>query len=304
MLMAKGLLQNRNFIFITALLLGLFIPGAAPAMRRFILPALGLTMILSTMDIGNEIFRNPRRLIRPALIGIVMNYLLLGGLIIALGTLIIDDEKIMAGVVLLAAAPPAIAIIPFSDFLGGNKDLSLTATIGAYIGGLAIIPLIAWLLLRPGVFDPMVLLAAVIELIVIPLVVSRIMIRKKWNTTIAPWKGTITNWSFFLIMYTLVGLNSQVFLSLQPLLLAVAVIPFSTNFILGLVIEGAGRILKTAPPTRTSLVLLGTLKNQGMAGGLALALFGREAAIPAAVCTASMIIYVIWLDMVQVKEKS
>ncbi|MDP3097247.1 MAG: hypothetical protein Q8M86_04815, partial [Syntrophales bacterium] len=48
--------------------------------------------------------------------------------------------------------------------------------------------------------------------------------------------------------------------------------------------------------TRTSLVLLGTLKNQGMAGGIALTMFSQEAALPAAVSTIVMIVYIIWLD--------
>ena len=299
----KGLLQNRNFIFSLALLLGVFAPGRAQMLRPLILPVLGLTMILSTMDIRNDTFRNPRGLFGPALIGILMNYLLLGGIILAIGALFIKEDPIRNGVILLAAAPPAAAVIPFSDFLKGDKRLSLTGTIGAYIGGLVIIPLMALVLLSPGVFDPTVLVIAVVELIVIPLIASRILIWKNWNEKISPWKGTITNWSFFLIMYTLVGLNSSVFRNLSPVLLTVSLIPLSTNFILGLIIDGTGRVFHLTQPVRTSLVLLGTLKNQGMAGGLALALFGKEAAIPAAVCTISMIVYVIWLDLIQGQKK-
>jgi predicted Na+-dependent transporter len=48
--------------------------------------------------------------------------------------------------------------------------------------------------------------------------------------------------------------------------------------------------------TRTSLILLGTLKNQGLSSGLALTLFGNEAAIPSTVSTIIMIGYIIWLD--------
>jgi BASS family bile acid:Na+ symporter len=283
----------------TALALGLFLPQAAPIMRLLILPALAVAMIISTMDIGNDIFRHPRKLLWPALLGIVMNYLLLGGIIIALGAVLLRDEKLWAGVVLLAAVPPAVAVIPFSGFLKGNGELSLIGTIGGYIGGLVVMPLLAFTLLSPDAFDPLKLLVVILELIILPLVISRFLIWNGWNRKIAPWKGEITNWSFFLIMYTLVGLNSDVFLSLQPVLLAVAVIPLATNFILGLLIEWGGRIFRIAPPTRTSLVLLGTLKNQGMAGGLALTLFGKEAAISAAVSTISMILYIIWLDMVQ-----
>ena len=44
-----------------------------------------------------------------------------------------------------------------------------------------------------------------------------------------------------------------------------------------------------------SLVLQGTLKNQGIAGGLAIALFEKEAALPSAIYSISMILYIMWL---------
>ena len=299
MLVLNRLLRNRNVLFPVALALGLFIPQAAPLTSHLVLPALALTMIISTMEISNDLFSRPRQLLLPALIGIGMNYVLLSGVIITLGAILLKDEKLWRGIVLLAAVPPAIAVIPFSVFLDGNKDLSLIGTVGAYMGGLVVMPLIAFALLSPAAFDPIRLLVAVFELIILPLLISRFMISKKLSKNVAPWKGGITNWSFFLIMYTLVGLNSDVFLSMQPALLTIAVIAISTNFILGSLIEWIGRIFKIAPRTRTGLVLLGTLKNQGMAGGLALTIFGKEAAIPAAVFTASMIVYIVWLDLLQ-----
>ncbi len=47
------LLSNRNFIFITALALGLFAPRHASSLRPLIMPSLALTMALSTMGISN-----------------------------------------------------------------------------------------------------------------------------------------------------------------------------------------------------------------------------------------------------------
>lgn len=299
MLILKRLLRNRNVLFPVALTLGLLLPQAASLASHLVLPALALTMIISTMEIGNDIFSRPRQLLLPAFIGIVMNYVLLSGVIITLGALLLRDEKLWRGIVLLAAVPPAIAVIPFSVFLDGNKDLSLIGTVGAYMGGLVVMPLITFTLLSPAAFDPIRLLVAVFELIILPLLISRFMISEKLNKNVAPWKGGITNWSFFLIMYTLVGLNSNVFLSMQPVLLTIAIIAISTNFILGYLIEWISKIFKISPSTRTGLVLLGTLKNQGMAGGLALTIFGKEAAIPAAVFTASMIVYIVWLDLLQ-----
>ena len=57
-----------------------------------------------------------------------------------------------------------------------------------------------------------------------------------------------------------------------------------------------GRWRRLDRATLTSLVLLGTLKNYGIAGGLALTLFSRKTALPATVSSVFMIVYIIWLD--------
>jgi hypothetical protein len=73
----KNLLRNRNVILLSALAGGLFFPFAVPVTRHFILPALALTMSISTMEVDNKVFRSPRVILFPALLGIVMNYILL-----------------------------------------------------------------------------------------------------------------------------------------------------------------------------------------------------------------------------------
>jgi len=52
-----------------------------------------------------------------------------------------------------------------------------------------------------------------------------------------------------------------------------------------------------------SLVLQGTLKNQGISGGLAIALFAKEAAVPSAIYSIFMIFYIIWLDWQKIKTR-
>lgn len=46
-------------------------------------------------------------------------------------------------------------------------------------------------------------------------------------------------------------------------------------------------------------MLLDTMKNQGIAGGLALSLFSRESALPAAVFKIIMFLFFIWMDIRQ-----
>ena len=187
-------------------------------------------------------------------------------------------------------------MIPFSGFLKGNGPLSLIGTVGAYLGALAIMPLIAVGLLRSTAFDPLQLFMVTLELIVLPLCVSRVLIRKGWRERITPYRGTVTNWSFFVVLYTLIGLNRNIILGQTSALLPVVAIAIFTTFILGFLIDWIGSLFHLPRDTRMSLVLLGTLKNQGMAGGIALTMFSQEAALPAAVSTMVMIVYTIWLD--------
>jgi bile acid:Na+ symporter, BASS family len=292
----KTLLRNRNGIFFLAMVTGLLLPEAAPVTRHLILPALALAMALSTMEIENEIFIRPRSLLFPALLGIIMSYIILGNILIGLSALLIRDEALWTGFVLLAAAPPAVAVIPFSGFLRGNGPLSLIGTVGAYLGALVIMPLIALTLLSSAAFDPLKLLMITLELIVLPLAFSRLLIRKGWKERIEPYRGTAVNWSFFTVLYTMVGLNRDVLLGQTWSLLPVASISLLSMFLLGFLIDWVCGLFHIPKETRTSLVLLGTLKNQGLSSGLALTLFSQEAAIPSTVSTMIMIGYIIWLD--------
>ncbi len=292
----KKILRNRNVIFLFALAAGLLLPYAVPVTRHLVLPALGLAMVLSMMDITSDLFLRPRSLFFPALLGIIMNYVILGNVIIGISALLIRDEMLWTGFVLLAAAPPAVAVVPFSGFLRGNGALSLIGTVGAYLGALVIIPLISLKLLGSASFDPYKLLVILLELIVLPYAVSRLLIQRGWNNRIEPSRGAITNWSFFLVLYTMIGLNHSIIFSRPTTLLTVAFISIITTFILGFFIDWVCSLFHIPRESRTSLVLLGTLKNQALAGGLALTLFNQEASLPAAVSSAIMIVYIIWLD--------
>ena len=78
--------------------------------------------------------------------------------------------------------------------------------------------------------------------------------------------------------------------------LPVAAIALASTFMLGFLIEWIGTLLHISKDKLTSLCLLGTLKNYGLAAGLALSLFSKESALPAAVFMIIMMIYIAWLD--------
>ena len=213
-----------------------------------------------------------------------------------MSALLIRDETLWVGYVLIAAVPPAVAVIPFAHFLKGDISYSLMGTIGAYLSAMIIMPLMALGLLKSMPFDLWKLIEIMLELIILPLAASRIILWKGWQKRIEPVRGVIVDWSFFLVLYIITGLNSYILIS-QPLsIIPVIIIAFASTFLLGSLIEQAGILFRIRKDKITSLVLLGTLKNYGLSGGLALTLFSREASLPSAVCSIFLILFYLWLN--------
>jgi BASS family bile acid:Na+ symporter len=292
-----SLLRNRNFILFLAVILGMFMGQGSSWTERLVLPAMAFVMMLSTTSVTGSLFRSPRTFLTPLLAGIIMNYVVLGGLILILSHVIILEESLRIGFIVLASVPPAVGVIPFTSFLDGDVEFSLIGTMGCYFGAFIFTPLILFTLLGFSSGFQNQLFITMIELIIIPLILSRILLHTGVDLRIAKVKGSLLNWSFFLIVYTIVGLNREIFLS-QPLsLIPAAIITIANIFLLGYVIERVGRLLRINRKTITSMVLLGTSKNAGFAGGLALALFGKQTAIPSTITTIFMLINVILLDL-------
>ncbi|MCG6882039.1 MAG: hypothetical protein LJE96_23205 [Deltaproteobacteria bacterium] len=289
-------LNNRDFILFLGLILGLFFDSGAEWTRPLVLPALGWVMTLSVMGISGRTFEKPGSVLLQAAMGTVMSYGILSAVILIMAAFLVNDRDLWSGFVIVAAVPPAVAVIPFADFLKGDRPYALIGTAGGYLAGLLLMPLIAFLFLETEIADPLSILIIILELIIGPFVLSRILIKTHLDEKISPYKGPMTNWSFFLVVYTVVGLNQEHFVQDPIGLLPVFLIALCSTFVLGFMIEKICRFFRVDSAVTTSTVLLGTLKNYGLAAGVSLALFSRETALPATVSTIFMIIYVIWLN--------
>ena len=292
-----SLLTNRNFIFILAVVLGLVFPQIAGWTELVSMPALALAMMLAALNVPNDFFHTPKALIRQALVGIIMTYAIQGGLLILMGSLIIRDQNLWAGLVLVAISPTAVAVIPFTGILDGNIAYSLVGTVAAYLAALVIMPLVFLLVLGVNIAQPGKLVVIMLELIVLPLILSRVIIYLNIQNYLTKYRGVITDWSFFIVLYTIIGLNRDLIFSKPQMIMPIAAIFFISIFFLGYLIEKACIIFKVNQNSAISLMLLGTLKNQGISGGLAISLFSRETAFPAAVSSMVMIMFLIWLDI-------
>jgi BASS family bile acid:Na+ symporter len=293
----QALLGNRNVILVLALVGGLIFGGGARVGEPLVLPVLAVIMTVSCLGVTGKVISRLREFMTFVLGGVLLNFLVLGGFFLAASKLFLRDEELANGFVLMAAVPPGVAIVPFTHILGGNSTFSLLGTMGGYLGALVITPLIAVWFLGTGFADPFKILAIAVEQIVIPVIASWGLI--KWGVArhVLPLKGFITNWGFFIVTYTIIGLNRQVFIH-QPLsLLPVFALGLASTFIVGFMVEWVGRLCGFSKQTITSAVLLSTVKNYGLSGGLALTLFSERTAVPSAVATFFTIVYFIWLGL-------
>jgi BASS family bile acid:Na+ symporter len=109
------------------------------------------------------------------------------------------------------------------------------------------------------------------------------------------WKGTIVNWGFFVVTFTVIGLNQASFFQDYNNLLRISLIAFLTTFPLFHLLRFLFKKLNINKGDAVSMMLLGTIKNSGFASALALSLFDQGASIPGAIISAIYTIYMIWL---------
>lgn len=291
-----------NLLFILAVVPGVYLPQALPVLSFLVVPALMIAQTLTLLRFPGGFFNEPRKLIPGALWGNLMNYLIFGNLIILGSIFLIQDEKLWIGLVLVAAVPPAVAVLPLGMKLKADRLLTLAGIAGAYAGAIILMPLIgiAFLKFIPVHYDKLLILF--FTLVVLPLLLSRIAVDRNWDSRIMQHHGTISNVCFFIVFYALAASNSSLIREWPVEIILISVLAFSVIFLISLVLMLIGWFYKISPPKITSLMLLGTMKNYGLAGGVALFIFSHEAALPALIFSVFMFSQVVVMKVIARKD--
>ena len=167
--------------------------------------------------------------------------------------------------------------------------------IGTYLVALVLTPAVIMIFLGVGFLNPAKLLLVLGQLIVAPIIASRILLLAKLSQHVNKWRGTVVNWGFFIVFFTVIGLNQQIFLKELDVIVRIAIIGFTATFIVGYTIKQITRALRIEHSTSVSLLLMSTQKNAGLANGIALSLFSDRASAPRAIVLIFAILYVVWL---------
>ncbi len=255
------------------MILGLVVPGPAQYMEQLIIPALLLMMSFSLTDVDLRAKGD----LHGALVNFALNYGLLSGLILLL-SFSLEDEALRCGFIVMAAVPPAIAVLPFSRLLSGDMLLSLYSEAICYLASLVLMPGIIFLFTsKTGVSSGYVVEIALL-MILLPVAASRALRWVKADPVLP------INLGFFLVNYIVIGLNSGVFFGDLGGISGTASIALARTFGIGMAVYIASSIAGASPPQRISFMLFSSYKNLGLAAAVSLVIFGPKAAIPSAVC--------------------
>jgi len=291
------LLRDRNFLLLSSVVLGFVLAGTARLTQSLTLPALAVAMTVSVTEVQLRDFRPLGKAVRATLSGIVLTYLLNGVLLLALAHLLMPEADVWTGIVLLAATPTGVAVIPFSYLLGGDIPFALVGSVGVYLSAVLLMPLVVTLFLGSATVSPLRLIAVLFQLLIIPLALSRLIVTSPLDSPIKRWRGSIVNWAFALVIFTVIGLNRDRILQQPQVLVLLFFIGLCTNFGLGFVLEWGLQRLGVHRAKRLTSILMGTIKNTSLTAATALALFSERASLPAAVVSVTNVLYLVWLGV-------
>lgn len=280
----KRVLKNSNFVFLSAMVFALIYPDLALYLKWYIIPALIIVTTVSLCDIKLRKL-DMKKNIKPILVALMLNYVLLSGIVLIMSVLLIEDDAIFKGFIVMVATPPAIGVIAYSSLLKGDTHLALIANAFIYLLSIFLMPAILLLLLGIDVVDPFTILKILIILILLPLILSRIVIRTPYYERHKGDKDILINLGFFLVIYVVIGLNRDILLGGDyGLLLPIFIIGFMRTFFSSTLVFKVGRKLNIRYDKMVTYTLFSSYKNLGLTATISLILFGTKAAVPAAVC--------------------
>ena len=249
-----------------------------------------LTISLSRIPMTNL---NPVKYGRSVIRSIVLG-LLISSVIPLIGYLLLKDTeygKQAMGLVFIAATPFAASVAPLSFILGGDMEHATRGTIVVYIVALAWIPLIVWATLGE-VVDMTNVFITVIELIAVPLILSRLLTKINIDRE---FMAIFLNCCIFFLVWLSVG--STAFKGEVWIFVAFIIIAALRSFGLGNAVEFTEKRMGIHWKQRVSDILMTSYKNKGIAIALCMAVLGPTGYAPVAMVAiaTSILVEIMWV---------
>ena len=296
----KDLLKSSAFMMSMALIIALLtnLAGVFPSQTldagvrsnlTVLLLAVMMTLSLSRYTFANlSPLKHPKSVVRAVLMGLVVS-----SLIPLAGYFLLKDTEFgaeAAGLVFIAATPFAASVAPLSYILRGDMEHAARGTIYVYVLSLVWIPFIVWLTLGETV-DIMQVFIAVIEIIAIPLVVSRLLTRFELSRD---FMSVFMNCCIFVLVWLSVG-STDFSTSTVWILVVFAVIAALRSFGLGNLIEYGERRAGLPWGQRVADILMASYKNKGIAIAMCATTLGPLAPQAMVAIATSIVVEICWV---------
>lgn len=293
----KSVLLNRNSVLVLAVITGLVLGDFAVHVKDYNIYILGITMTFAMTGLELRLLNSFKKVIQPFFMGAILNYLVFGSVLLPIAWLLMPTKELFYGFVVIVAAPPGVAIIPFSYILKGKVEYAIIAVTGAFVASIAVAPLLVGFFAKSEGIKPYDLFVTMIQLVIIPLFIAQVLRIKYIFPLIKVVRGKVVDWGFAFLIFVAVGMNRQVFFSNPSTLIVVVITIVLATFGLGAVFNIIAKKLKVPQPIRITQNMLTTIKSSGFSVFTALTLFGQEAAIPSAVLAVVVLLYLIYLSL-------
>lgn len=288
---------------ISSLLLGFFYNEYAIFIKPYLVYVLTLMMAFSLQRVSGKLFMD-LKLIYIGFQGLIINFLIFGSVLMLLAFLLFyDNMPIFAGFIFIAVSPPGVVIVPFVLKMKGDVDWSVIAVVFGYFASLLIIPLT--FLFLPSDYKSMSafsLFGLLFWSIIAPFILSRLL-RFPLLVKFSKHNGRIIDLLFFILIYTVIGVNQDL-IRLEPrLLMGVSAVLVVTLFGGAFVV---GRVMKKRMFTQGRIVasqLMFGVKNNGFSAILAISAGSTMGAMPSVVLSVVLLSFLVLFPFLVPGEK-
>ena len=274
---AVGIVQKILLSFSVMVGLGIifgFISGGFPQFNSEIATIalfIAMTFSLQQISIRKTVQQASKKVM---LLAFIVHFILLSGIILLCGSFF--PSPLWEGFVVMAAVPPAVAVVPITKVLRGNVQQTIVSLSFLFLIALVLTPVILLIFLGEKVaFWRMV--ETVVEFIVFPLLLSRLLRKVSLSSK---QNSMIVNMCFFIVMFAIVGLNRMALVQDIWLLAILTLVIMIRTIGTALLVFVIGEKKKKDRGIIIPLALFASFKNDGLGLLIAASILPPLASVP------------------------
>jgi bile acid:Na+ symporter, BASS family len=274
---AVGIVQKILLSFSVMVALGIifgFISGGFPQFNSEIATIalfIAMTFSLQQISIRKTVQQASKHVM---LLAFIVHFILLSGIILLCGSFF--SSPLWEGFVVMAAVPPAVAVVPITKVLRGNVQQTIVSLSFLFLIALVLTPVILLIFLGEKVaFWRMV--ETVVEFIVFPLLLSRLLRKVSLSSK---QNSMIVNVCFFIVMFAIVGLNRMALVQDIWLLAILTLVIMIRTIGTALLVFVIGEKKKKDRGIIIPLALFASFKNDGLGLLIAASILPPLASVP------------------------